>query len=188
MEYIVQNWQQVFDDTYFLYEKIRDTGFQPDIIVGIARGGWIPARLMADFFHLKQTANVKVETYQMIGETDVEAKITQTITENIEGKNVLVVDDVTDSGATLNAVLDLLKNKRPASIKTAMLYFKPRSTIIPDFYIHETTAWVVFSWSMYEALSDFERIWAGEGLTLREIINKCKEIGMPSTVINSYFN
>jgi hypoxanthine phosphoribosyltransferase len=188
MDYVVQNWQQVFDDTYFLYEKIRATGFQPDLIVGIARGGWIPARLIADFFHLKQTANMKVETYQMIGETDVEAKITQTITENIEGKNVLIVDDVADSGATIQAVLDLLESKIPKEIKTAMLYYKPRSSIIPDYYIHETTAWVVFSWSMYEALDNFEKIWSKEGMNREQIIQKCKEIGMPSTVINSYFN
>lgn len=188
MEFVVQNWQQVFDDTYYLFEKIRDSGFMPDLIVGIARGGWIPARLIADFLHLKQTANMKVEAYQMIGDEEVEAKITQSISTNIRGKKVLVVDDVTDSGATLSSVLDGLNEMEPVTIKTAMLYYKPRSEVIPDYYVHETSAWVVFAWSLYEAMADFDLMWSQEGMSQRDIIEKCKSIGLPVSIINSYFN
>lgn len=188
MEFVVQNWQQVFDDTYYLFEKIRDSGFIPDLIVGIARGGWIPARLIADFLHLKQTANMKVEAYQMIGDDNVEAKITQSISANITGKKVLVVDDVADSGATLQSVLEGLNEKDPEIIKTAMLYYKPRSSVTPDYYVHQTNAWVVFAWSLYEAMADFDHMWSQEGMTQNEIIEKCKSIGLPVSIINSYFS
>lgn len=187
MDFLVQNWQQVFDDCFYLYEKIRDSNFSPDVIVGIARGGWIPARLIADFLHLKQTANIKVETYQMIGDEDVEAKITQDISDNLAGKNVLVVDDVADSGTTLQAVLDQINAHHPKDIRTAMLYYKPRSTILPDYYVTQTTAWVVFSWSMYEAMAEFERMWDEQGKSRSEIIQKCKSIGLPASVVNTYF-
>jgi hypoxanthine phosphoribosyltransferase len=188
VEFVVQNWQQVFDDTYYLFEKIKDSGFVPDLIVGIARGGWIPARLIADFLHLKHTANMKVEAYQMIGDEEVEAKITQSISANIKDKKVLVVDDVADSGATLQSVLDVLKEKSPKMIKTAMLYYKPRSSVVPDYYVHRTNAWVVFAWSLYEAMADFDTMWSEEGMSQVEIMEKCKSIGLPVSIINSYFS
>lgn len=187
MEFMVQNWQQAYDDSYYLYEKIRDDKFEPEIIIGIARGGWIPARLIADFFFIKSTANIKAETYQMIGETDVEAKITQSISTNIEGKRVLVVDDVADSGATLEAVLNQINSMKPQMVKTAMLYYKPRSIIIPDYYVHETSAWVLFSWSIYESIGGLNDKWREEGISREKIIEKLKETGMPATIINSYF-
>lgn len=185
-EYVIQSWQQVWDDSYYLFEKIFESGFRPQIIVGIARGGWIPARLMADFFHTKQTANIKVEAYQTIGQSN-EPVITQDILTNIKGKSVLVVDDVADSGATLQAVLEDLQSRHPKEVKTAMLYYKPRSSLKPDFYIHDTSAWVIFSWSIFEAVSDLQNLWEKEGLSLDQIIEKCKTIGIPGPIINSYF-
>lgn len=184
----MQNWQMAYDDTYYLYEKIRDSGFQPDIIVAIARGGWVPARLIADFFFIKSTENMKAETYQLIGQTDVEAKITQTISNSIEGKKVLVVDDVADSGATLEAVLQQLHNQNPKELKTAMLYYKPRSSVVPDYFVHTTSAWVLFSWSIYESLADLNKKWSASGMTRDDIIKKLKDTGLPATVINSYFS
>ncbi len=187
MGFIVQNWQQVWDDTFYLYERIRKAGFVPDVIIGIARGGWIPARLIADFFNIKHTANVKAEAYQLIGQEEVEAKITQTLSTNIQGKNVLVVDDVADSGATLEAVLKLIKQEDPTNLRTAMLYYKPRSSIVPDFYVHETSDWVIFSWSIYESVGGLEAKWSSEGLSKEEIKEKCKSIGISPAVVNSYF-
>jgi hypothetical protein len=49
LEFKVQNWQQAYDDCFLLYEMIRDVNYQPEIIVGIARGGWIPARFLTSF-------------------------------------------------------------------------------------------------------------------------------------------
>lgn len=183
----MQNWQMAYDDSYYLYEKIRDSGFEPEMIIGIARGGWIPARLIADFFFIKSTANIKAEAYQMVGQTDVEAKITQNINTNIEGKRVLVVDDVADSGATLEAVLGQIQSLNPSEVRTAMLYYKPHSKIVPDYYIHETSAWVLFSWSIYESISDLDRKWSSEGHNRVEIMMKLKEAGLPATVVNSYY-
>jgi hypothetical protein len=187
MEFKVQNWQMAYDDSYYLYEKIRDSGYSPEIIIGIARGGWIPARLIADFMFIKSTANIKAETYQLIGETDVEAKITQEISENIAGKRVLVVDDVADSGATLDAVLEQLRSLKPATMRTAMLYYKPRSTVVPDYFVHKTSAWVLFSWSIYESLADLNKRWNADGMKTEDIIKKLKDTGLSPTVINSYF-
>ncbi|MCY3412211.1 MAG: phosphoribosyltransferase [Candidatus Heimdallarchaeota archaeon] len=187
MEFVVQNWQQAYDDCYYLYEKIRESSFEPEIVIGVARGGWIPARLIADFFFIKSTANIKAEAYQLMGQLDVEAKITQALSADIKDKRVLVVDDVADSGATLEAVLEQIRSLQPREVKTAMLYYKPRSSVVPDFFIHETTAWILFSWSIYESIDDLDKKWRGEGFNQDETIRKMKETGLPATIINSYY-
>jgi hypoxanthine phosphoribosyltransferase len=186
-DFYVQNWQQAYDETYYLFEKIRNSGYQPDIVVGIARGGWIPARLLADFFSLKQTANIKVEAYQLIGEIDVEPKITQDINAPVTGKNVLIVDDIADSGSSLDAVIRKMQDEGVKEMKTATLYYKSRSIIHPDYYVGETDAWVIFPWEIYETIHEFIGMWTAEGMTQSEIIEKCKSIGLPAGMVNSYF-
>jgi hypoxanthine phosphoribosyltransferase len=50
------------------------------------------------------------------------------IATNIEGKNVLVVEDIVDTGLTVKTLLDLLKVRRPKSVKLASLLYKPSKT------------------------------------------------------------
>ncbi|MHA2028646.1 MAG: phosphoribosyltransferase [Candidatus Kariarchaeaceae archaeon] len=187
VEYLVQNWQDSFDKCFYLYEQIINSQFYPDIVIGVARGGWIPARLLADFLHIKETVNIKVEAYSVIGETDVEASVTQDINVNIEGKKILVVDDIADSGESLLAVYNSMKEKTPAEVRTATIYYKPRSAIKPDFYTHETSAWVIFPWELFETMSELEQNFLSDGLSQIEIKNTFKNIGLPSTMVNSFF-
>ncbi len=187
VEYLVQNWQDSFDQCYFVYEQIITANFKPDVIVGVARGGWIPGRLLADFLHIKETVNIKVEAYQLIGETDVEASITQDINVDIQGKKVLVVDDIADSGESLVAVYNSLNEKQPETVKTATIYYKPRSAIKPDFFADETTAWVIFPWELFETMNELEQNFTSSGLSIDEIKLKFKQIGLPAYMVNSYF-
>jgi len=187
VEFLVQNWKESYDQTYLIFEQIKDSGFIPDAIVGIARGGWIPARLLSDFFALKFTANIKVEAYQLIGEMDIEAKVTQKINAKIDGKNVLVVDDIADTGSSLEVVLDELKEMHVNEVKIATLYYKPTSSVIPDYFIEETEKWVIFSWEYFETIQELNAKWKDEGKAEKEIIADLKKIGIPSMVVNSYF-
>jgi len=188
MEYAIQNWQQVYDDCLFLAQQIRESGILPEVILGVARGGWIPARLLADFLHLKDTANIKIETYQMINQEDLDPQITQPLSMILHDKRVLVVDDVVDSGVTLEILLDHLGSKHPADVITAALYYKPHAKIKPDYFVHETTAWILFSWSIFEAIEEFEQRWRQEGLTESDILTKLKQIGLSPPIVDSYFS
>lgn len=187
VEYLVQNWQDSFDQCYFVYEQIITANFKPDVVIGVARGGWIPGRLLADFLHIKETVNIKVEAYELIGETNVEASVTQDINVNIEGKKVLVVDDIADSGKSLVAVYNSLKEKHPETVKTATIYYKPRSAIKPDFFAEETTAWVIFPWELFETMNELEQNFTSNGFSIEDIKLKFKQIGLPAYMVNSYF-
>ncbi|MDH5401019.1 MAG: phosphoribosyltransferase [Candidatus Heimdallarchaeota archaeon] len=187
MEYLVQNWQDTFDKTFFLFEQIHQSGFIPDIIVGIARGGWVPSRLLADFFFIKMTANIKIEAYEQIGKMDSTVKIIQDINIDVKAKKVLIVDDIADSGLSLELAINSLEEKGCNEIKTVTLYYKEQSKIIPDYYATKTNAWVIFPWEYFESIKELNQLFSQEGLGKEEIIMKLKTIGIPSTIVNSYF-
>ncbi len=187
VEYLILNWQDSYDKMFWLFEKIKASGFFPDIIVGIARGGWIPARLLADFYKIKDTANIKVEAYEFIGDTNVEAKITQDINVGVEGKKLLVVDDVADTGASLKLVLDRLKNQDIKEMKTATIFYKPKSVIQPDFFVAETSKWIIFPWEIFETIDEITQTMKMENKGLEEIKIELKNIGLPASMVEIYF-
>ncbi|MGE0207493.1 MAG: phosphoribosyltransferase, partial [Candidatus Babeliales bacterium] len=62
-------------------------------------------------------------------------------------KYILIVDDLVDTGETMKFLIEALKDSLPkTTIKIATLYYKPTSCIKPDYYIEETTNWIVFPW------------------------------------------
>ena len=87
-----------------LLGRLKESKFDPDIIVGISRGGWVPARIISDLFEKPILANVSVEFYEQLGETKGEPRITQPISISVKEKKVLVVDDVADTGKSLALV------------------------------------------------------------------------------------
>lgn len=186
IEYHYMNWESSYNETLKLFEKIKEDNFIPDIVIGIARGGWIPARLLADFFVLRQTANMKVEAYEMIGEIG-NARITQDIDIPIDGKKVLVIDDIADSGASLKMALESLRQRNPAKLKTATLYYKETSVIIPDYYNFITTKWVIFAWECWETISEISQNLIKKGLTQIAIKEKLEDTGIPIHIIDKYF-
>ena len=188
IEYHYMNWESSYNETLKLFEKIKEDNFLPDIVIGIARGGWIPARLLADFFVLRQTANMKVEAYEMIGEMSANAKITQDIEIPIDGKRVLVIDDIADSGASLKMAIESLLRKNPAELKTATLFYKKTSVIIPDYYNFETAKWEIFPWETFETIKELAATFTQEGLKEMEIKHKLRDIGLPVGIIESYYH
>lgn len=57
-------------------------------------------------------------------------KIVKDLDEGIEGKNVLVVEDIIDSGRTLSYLLENLKNRKPKSLKLCTLLDKPERRVV----------------------------------------------------------
>src|SRR5438046_1170240 len=94
-----------------LAKRIKSSGYKAEVIVGISRGGWPPARIMSDLLENSNIANMKVEFYKDIGVRSRKPRITQPVTANVTGKRVLVVDDVADSGHSLKVVANHLRRK-----------------------------------------------------------------------------
>ncbi|MFO7581136.1 phosphoribosyltransferase, partial [Guyparkeria sp.] len=86
-----------------LCRTIRGAGFVPDVVVAIARGGFMPARFVCDFLGVSRLLSIKVQHYGAGAHMQQRAKVTSPLGSAINGERVLVVDDVNDSGETLQA-------------------------------------------------------------------------------------
>ena len=188
MKFLIQSWEEAYDSCLFLYEQIERSGFYPDVIVGIARGGWIPARLLSDFFTNSFTANMKIEFYGKIGEKKQEPKITQQIGIDIKGKKVLLVDDVADTGESLKVAIQHVKELGASEVKTATIFYKPHSVIKPDYFVRVTDSWVVYAWERFEFIKEFAEKFKKEGKSLLELKDYLKQVGIPPGVVEAYFS
>ncbi len=146
------SWDEIYELLLSLAKRIRETGHLPEVIVGVSRGGWPPARVMSDLLENQNLANMKVVFYKDIGVRNRAPVITQPVTSEVTGKRVLVVDDVADSGLSLREVSKHLKRKGARDIKVCTIYLKPKSVFTPDFYARKTTKWVIFPWERLETL------------------------------------
>ena len=151
-EFEAPTWNQIYAMLRSQAEKIRRSGFKPEIIVGITRGGWVPARILSDFLEILDLAVVRVEFYLGVAETRDEPVMTQGVSAVVEGKKVLLVDDVADTGKSLRLVREHIRQQGAAEVRIATVYYKPFSIVTPDYYEKETRRWVVFPWETKETL------------------------------------
>jgi len=133
-----------------LARRVKDSGFRPDLIIGVSRGGWAPARIMSDLLENANTASIRIEFYLAPGVTARKPVISQAIMVPVKGVNVLVVDDVSDTGESLKVAVEHLDVCGAKAIKTATLYYKPQSIFKPDFFIVQTEQWIIFPWERLE--------------------------------------
>ena len=128
-----------------------------DTLVGISRGGLVFCRMLSDLLDIKDIRILKCEYYTDVGETSKRPLISQELQGELKGRNVLVVDDVADSGKSLAAIMDYLKRKNPSRIRVVTIYVKPKSSQIPDYFARRTTSWIIFPWELYEAIKLLSR-------------------------------
>lgn len=184
--YEVPTWELLYELCVELADRIRDSGFRPDLIIGVARGGWIPARLLSDFLENPNVASVRVEFYIDIGRTSSEPIITQPCSAPVKGRRVLVVDDVADSGRSLSLVKDSLLRQGAEEIRIACLYYKPWSIIKPEYYIKETTSWIIFPHEVKETARKLWKRMRGEGMDPDSIGEELMKIGLRPLLIRKF--
>jgi hypoxanthine phosphoribosyltransferase len=175
--YVAPSWDRVYEMLVEMALRIRKSGFKPDIIVGVSRGGWAPGRILSDLLDNTHTVNLKIEFYVGIGKTAHRPIVTQPIGEDISGKRVLVVDDVSDTGESLKVAMEHMLEKGAAGVKTVTVYFKPHSTFKPDFFADSTSDWIIFPWERLEATKLLIKEARSEGHDLdsvRRILTRCK--------------
>jgi len=149
-EYVAPTWDDIYDMLLDQAIRIKQSGFQPDLIVGVSRGGWIPGRILSDLLGNAHTANVKIEFYVGIGQTSRKPVVTQPISEEISSKRVLVVDDVADTGESLLVALEHVRERHAGETRTVTVYHKPHSKFKPDFFAETTSHWIIFPWERLE--------------------------------------
>jgi hypoxanthine phosphoribosyltransferase len=189
MEYLILTWEDVYNLTLRLSERVVESGFKPDAVIGIARGGWIPARILSDVLYAETLQNIRIEYYSDVGEKGREPKITQPITGSMEGRSILLVDEVADTGDSLYYAIDHVETLGAGDVKTAVLHWKPWSRVKPDFYMVQTESWTVYPWEMRESIIALVKVFKKEdpSMDLKQIRSKLVfEVGFEPTVAD-YF-
>ena len=123
--------------------KVAQSGYKPDLIIGIAKAGVIPGAVIAsilrcDFFSMKISRDVGVERVR------ARPKIFSSAPREAAGKQVLIVDEIATSGETLRMALNAVRQVGPADMKTAVSFAK--GNYAPDFYALKTEATIIFPW------------------------------------------
>ncbi len=149
-------WDEIAKWTAAVGAKIKQSGFYPDVIVGLTRGGWLPARLLCDLLAVKRLYAVKVEHWGVTAQPDGKARLVQGLTADISNNKVLIVDDITDTGESLSLAKDHVAESNPIELRSATVLHITHSRSEPDFYEvrvpKEEWAWFIFPWNLHEDL------------------------------------
>ena len=141
-------WDLFGDASRALAQQIVDSGYRPTIVLGVARGGLLPAATIAYALNVKNLFTVNVEFYTGVDERLEFPVMLPPLLDvvDIAGATVLVADDVADTGATLRLVMDYCA-EHVADVRCAVLYEKPRSTVKCEYVWRRTDRWIDFPWS-----------------------------------------
>jgi hypoxanthine phosphoribosyltransferase len=144
----ILTWELFGEASRALAEQVADSGFRPDIVLAVARGGLTVAGALAYALGVKNCFAMNVEFY-----TGVDERLTAPVllppvpeTVHLAGARVLVVDDVADTGKTLELVRDVIA-EHVTEARAAVLYQKPRSVIDCHYVWRHTDRWINFPWS-----------------------------------------
>jgi len=135
--------------------QIREAAFQPDVIVGIARGGYMPARLLSDYLGIMNLTSFRIEHYRGARKQPV-TRVKYPLSADLSGQRVLLVDDVSDTGDTFEVALGHLRERgEPTAVRTVVMHHKITSSYVPDFYAKKVVKWrwIVYPWAIMEDLA-----------------------------------
>lgn len=149
--------EDVYELSFRLALKISSTGFSPDLVIAVARGGFIPSRFLSDFLQIESLESIQIRHYgpgaNRLKDTTIEAPFT----DKISGRKVLIVDDINDTGDSLKAAVDHIQTLNPSEIKTAVLHERINSSFRTDSFseLERTNKWLIYPWAIIEDLKYF---------------------------------
>ncbi|MFB0557752.1 MAG: phosphoribosyltransferase [Candidatus Bathyarchaeia archaeon] len=164
-------------------EKVDESGFRPDVIVAVSRGGFDPARILCDQLFIQLLASLQIEYYDGVNRKSGVPKIVFPLNADVEGQNVLVVDDVSDTGNSLRAAREHVTGRGASEVKVGTLHVKPWTTFRPDYYASEVDAWIVYPWETMESIKSIAESLREDGLTMSEIKKRLNELGFTADLV-----
>ncbi len=156
--------EALLKDSFELGLRIYESGFRPTFILGVWRGGapvGIAVQEVLETLHCPtQHFAIRTASYgARVSSFDAGEELPEVQVYGLEqvidligcDDRLLIIDDIFDSGRSIDAILTALQKtcggNLPSNIQIATLYFKPKRNLtdrVPDIYVHETDAWTVF--------------------------------------------
>ncbi|MFO7927140.1 MAG: phosphoribosyltransferase [Halobacteriota archaeon] len=153
----VTNWEYIYGLCREVADDIKTVEFDPDVVVALARGGWFAGRCICDFLGLDDLTSLKMEHYVGTGVKASEPQVRYPMPEgSVEDKDVLVIDDIADTGGSIRRAHEYVTERNAASVRTATLQLLQTSEFEPEFVGErlDTWTWVVYPWNFIEDMID----------------------------------
>jgi hypoxanthine phosphoribosyltransferase len=151
------SWESCSDMARSLALLIKNSGYKPDLVIAIGRGGYVPARVVCDFLLHDMLTSFKIEHCGMAAQEKPQVIVRFPLAVDIRNQAVLIVDDLTDTGQTMNAAVLYIRSLGPREIRTAVLQHKVTSSFCPDYFSLEEREWrwIIYPWAVHEDLVGF---------------------------------
>jgi uncharacterized protein len=186
-QYEIPTWNQIYDMLLRQSLRIQADGYKPDIIIGVARGGIVPSRILSDLLEIRELAIIQIEYYDGINKTKKVPILKQCLNTQLNSKKTLLIDDISDSGNSLQLAKKHLEQQGAKKAKIATLYTKPETIAKPDYYEKLTSNWVVFPWDAKETVRKIIEKQAGKSI-INEEIAKLVKAGIPKQLVKTFLN
>jgi hypothetical protein len=149
----ITNWEYIYGLCRDVADDVKRAEFEPDVVVALARGGWFAGRCMCDFLGLDDLTSLKMEHYVGTAERSGDPEVRYPMPEgSVAGKDVLVIDDIADTGGSIRRAYEYVEAREPGEVHTATLQLLDTSEFEPEFVGErlEEWTWVVYPWNFLE--------------------------------------
>lgn len=140
-------WEEVDKCCKNILEQIHDEEYFVTI-VSVARGGLVPGTMLSYALEIKDVVSCNIKAYSKNKILNQPTFVHSFSPRLVNDRKILIVDDLVDSGKSLQMLKGFLDNETTAKYKIATLFYKPKSIVVPDFYgkkVSDST-WLVFPW------------------------------------------
>ncbi|HCS78477.1 TPA: hypothetical protein DIV55_01905 [Patescibacteria group bacterium] len=164
------SWSDFCTQAFVLSKQIRVSSRPLDLIVAIARGGLTLSQLLSDSLSLP-IATFTIQSYKDLRQQTLPQITFGVGTTTLEGKRVLLVDDVCDTGKTFERALVYVSElgAEKEQITTAALHYKPHAIYKPDFFVTKTDKWVIYPYEVWETIAQLSKLWKADKISAEEI-------------------
>ena len=188
IQYISPSWNQLDQLVFKISKKMLADGVTFDRIVTLAKGGWPLARPLFDYMGAKEIATIGLRYYSGINERNKKPEVYQDISEDLTDETVILFDDVADTGESLEFAIQYLQSRGVKKIYTATLFYKPHSSLKPDYYGKETVDWIIFPYELRETISVLVDKWESEGVDETKIIERFVYLGFSRAMVEYFYS
>jgi hypothetical protein len=144
-------WEELYELVKEIATKIKKDNYQPDMVIALSRGGFVPARLICDFMIIKDLISVKVDHWGITATKNGKAHLKYPISADLSGKKTLIVDDITDTGESMMIAKEFAEKLNPRETRTATIFHIKTSKFLPDYCGKEIDwIWVIWPWNYFE--------------------------------------
>lgn len=186
VKYIAPNWEEMGRLCFSLARSILESSYQSERLITLAKGGWTWSRTLADYLSVEEIGSIQIRFYTDIYSTTEKPIIIQSLPISVAKENLLLFDDIVDTGKSLETAKMYLKMCGAKEIKIASLFYKPWSSVKPDFFGAETKAWVIFPHEIRESIYLIGQKWLDMGVSPEEVKNRFLKIELPQDQVDFF--